>query len=82
MSDDDLIRRGDVLREIANEGLHILDAAIAALPARGVGVLDKTLIAKKADDAREVFDGTCDTAKQAVDYFEQLLLAAITEAGQ
>ena len=36
--DDDLIRRGDVLREIAGEGLHILDAAIRAIPARGVGV--------------------------------------------
>lgn len=38
MTDDDLIRRGDVLREIASEGLHILDAAIRSLPARGVGV--------------------------------------------
>ena len=38
------------------------------------------LIAEKANDARDVFDGTCDTAKQSVDYFEQLLLAALSAA--
>ena len=38
------------------------------------------LITEKATAAREVFDGTCDTAKQAVDYFEQLLLAALAAA--
>lgn len=33
MGEDDLIRRGDVQKVIAEEGLHILDKAIAALPA-------------------------------------------------
>lgn len=36
MSDDDLIRRGDVKRVIAEEGLHILDKPIAALPAADI----------------------------------------------
>ena len=65
MSDDDLIRRGDVLREIANEGLHILDAAIAALPARGVGV--KPLVWREANDGN-YRKGECFTTRSPISF--------------
>lgn len=41
MSDDDLIRRRDIGPAICKAGLHNLDKAIAALPARGVKLEDE-----------------------------------------
>jgi hypothetical protein len=67
--------QADHLKDVRLTAELILRAVKPAAPATEPVAWAK-VVADKAQTARDVFSGTCDTAKQAIDYLEQLMLAA------